>query len=187
MAISPSTATVDGKDVTHFTGTSGVWSTDCGDLFTDSGCTTPYAGGAATGVYHRAQNKTSAGTIENTNEGVPVAITITGVYPLDPSYPYEFQPDKRGVISNIKRNGDINGRTLGDGTMKRDVKFSHLNRKRTAFQEFLVFWDYHFPHKKWKFLNKYEDLVHIMQFTGRPQITLQSLQRVNFDVEAREA
>src|SRR5689334_10373434 len=96
-AISPSSLNADGKQVQSFTaGAAGVWSTNCGALFTDPGCTTTYAGASTAGpVYFKAQNKTSSGTVSCVgNTGATVA--ITGVFPALQSFPYEWQPDKRG-------------------------------------------------------------------------------------------
>src|SRR5262249_38263264 len=105
--ITPSSLTCFGKEITHLTADApGVWSTSCGTLWQDSQATVAYTGASASDVYFKAQNKTSGGTISCAGHS-NINVSITGDFPGVPSYPFEWTPDKRGVILNIKRDGSM--------------------------------------------------------------------------------
>src|SRR5690349_20079499 len=118
----------DGKSIVPYTNdTSVVWSTDCGTLYTDAAGTTAYTGTSRTSVYLKADNQTKNGTL---NAGATThTIQITGVIPFSPNYEYTWKPTKRGVIYQTKRDGSINGRILGGGSLVRDYRLLFRNRR----------------------------------------------------------
>src|SRR5262249_47132014 len=138
------------KSVTHITnGESVVWTCDCGDLFTDLSATTPYTGTSITAVYLKADNQTKSGTV---NAGDTVhTINITGVFPFQPNYDFNWKLDKRGVISNTKRSGKRNGRILGDGELVKDKHLVFRRRRISEYNEFQDFFEWHYPHKTFKY------------------------------------
>lgn len=185
--VTPSSLTVIGKAITQLTADApGVWSTNCGALFTDFAGTVPYDGeSSVASVFFRAQNITSTGTVSVTGHA-DVPVSILGEYPGQPSYPYEWEPDKRGVITNVKRNGSINGRVLGDGALRRDYRLVCQNNRLAVYDEVEQFWADHYPERKFRYSNPQRNLSGTFQFNSRIKVTSQSLQRINFEVEIRE-
>lgn len=146
------TFNVDGKSITEITDASPVvWDTDCGDLFLDAGATTPYVGTSVTSVYLRADNQTKSGTVE---AGATVhTINITGVFPIKPYFQVRWRPDKRGVITNVKRDGSRNGRILGDGELIRDKVLVFREVDKDLYDEWEAFFSWHYPHLSFKYVD----------------------------------
>jgi hypothetical protein len=153
----------DGKTVNNVTnGAPVVWSTDCGDLFLDAGATTPYAGTSVTSIYLLTDNQTKTGTL---NAGATVhTINITGVYPIRPQWQSAWRPDKRGVITNVKRDGSRNGRVLGDGQLVRDYNLLHERRLNEEYDEWEAFFGWHYPHLIFKYNDLHLEDVALYQF-----------------------
>jgi hypothetical protein len=185
MPIAPTSATVDGKSVTMlFRSVSDVWSVNggIGSLYLNIGATTPYAGENVTTVYFKANNKTASGSVSC--GGDFCNITVYGVFPRVPNYPWDMSPTKRGVVVNKKRDGSINGRILGDGVLRRDYRLSCLNNWVSQYTEVETFWNDHMPNLKFRY---YDYLLNIgaglfFQFDSEIKVTAQSLNRINYEV-----
>lgn len=143
---------VDGKSITQVTnGSPVIWSTNSGDLFLNAGATIPYAGTSVTAVWLQAHNQTKTGTV---NAGATVhTVNIIGVFPLVPQYQFSWKLEKRGVITNVKRNGSRNGRILGDGQTIKDKNLVFRRRRNSYYAEFEAFYDWHYPHKTFKYID----------------------------------
>jgi hypothetical protein len=101
------------------------------------------------GVWFRAENRTRTGTV---SAGATVhTVSITGVLPLNPNYGFEIEPDKRGIITNVKRDGSVNRRILGTGLLARNYKLVFRSRRQADYVELETFWNDHYPHLTFKY------------------------------------
>lgn len=164
---------VDGKSVTQITdGSPVLWGTNCGDLFLNAGATIPYNNTTVTAVWLRAHNQTKSGTL---NAGATVhTINITGVFPIKCYAQIRWRPDKRGVILNVKRDGSLNGRILGDGQLVKDRKLTFRNVPDPQYLEWEAFFDWHYPHLAFKFFGLQAGDVARYQFLEPSEVTRDS-------------
>lgn len=183
MPTSPSTLNVNGKSITQITASAaGVWSTNCGTLWTNAGATVAYAGSSVSSLYFKAQNKTSTGTVSCTGQG-STAVTITGVIPFQPNFGLKWSTDKRGIITNIKRDGTRNGRILGSGNTVRDFTFQFRNRQIAEYTEMEQFVSDHYPHLKFIYLDLLLNTSNQYQFTNSLRVTAESYTRIDYEVD----
>lgn len=171
-----------GKDVVKFTSGGAVsWSTNCGALFTDAGCTLSYTSGTRTTIYFKAQNRTSSGTV--VGGATTSVINITGKFPSVPHYPSKFQLEKRGIVSNTKRDGSISGRILGSGDLIRDYSLTFRNRIVTEYQEVETFVSYHYPFLKFVYQDLLIGVSGVYQFAGPVKPLGEGPNRISFEVD----
>lgn len=183
MPTSPSTLNVNGKTVTLMTASvAGVWSTNCGTLWTNAAATIAYSGTSVASVYHKAQNKTSTGTISCTGQG-STSVTITGVLPFNPNFGVKWQVDKRGIITNVKRDGSRTGRILGSGSTVRDMTLTFNNRTLSEYTEMEQFISDHYPHLRWIYADLLLNINNQYQFISPLRITAESYTRLNYEVD----
>jgi hypothetical protein len=169
MPNTPTSITCDGKAITQVTnGSAGAWTTNCGTLWLDAGATVPYVGTSVTSVYFKAQNKTSTGTVSRGAD--QTTVTIIGVFPLKPYYRIKWTPSKRGVITNVKRDGSRNGRILGDGQLVRDKVLVFRVVPQALYLEWEEFFAWHYPHLQFKYVDVQLNDVALYQFPESPEI-----------------
>lgn len=184
--MTPTNLITEGHQITAYTSSaSGSWSTNAGTLWLDPVAVTPYAGQAVTTVYLKATNKTMGGTI---SRGVDTgSVSITGRYPGVPSYPHELHPDIRGLVSNVKRDGSINGRMLGDGLMKMEYKLVMQKNTIPEYKEVLEFWRHHYRGmSQFKYSDYVLSLNLLLLFTSRPRTTARSHNHIYYEIDAIE-
>jgi hypothetical protein len=158
---------LDGKQIQQLTnGSPGVWTTNCGTLWQDAAATVAYAGASVTSVYFKANNTSRTDGTVSVNAAVVHTINIIGVYPIRPQWQSAWRPDKRGVITNVKRDGSRNGRVLGNGQLVRDYNLLHERRLNEEYDEWEAFYGWHFPHLVFKYSDPHLVVVALYQFEG---------------------
>lgn len=137
-----------------------------GYAFNDAAATIPYANTASALLYVRippfpshvfTPSSTTFRVLQNGQTGnVPITTTICQL-PLPVSYSYEFSPSLPGTVINKKKTGEIIGRILGDGVIRRNFR---LRWENLLVREYLVlerFWKWHAPGRGIKF--QYTDVA----------------------------
>jgi hypothetical protein len=183
MAISPNTINLDGDSagILLTSDSSSVWTTNIGNLFTDSGLTAPYDGiTSRTTIYLKPFNRTAEGTVV---AGAGTAfVSVMGVVPEFPHYPMEWTTDKRGIVVSVARTGRVRGRILGDGALMRDYKLVFNNRRPGVVEDFETFHSYHYPAKQFKYRNLWHGIDGIFRFDSAIKGSAVGRQRGNLDV-----
>lgn len=89
------------------------------------------------------------------------AVTVTGVAPLNVSWPNNFEIDKQVVVSDSRTKRRA-GRVLDDGELWYGVDASHLNVPRLKAAAFITFYANHYPEKPFAFSHAYLQLNNML-------------------------
>jgi hypothetical protein len=182
MAITPNAFEIDGDSSILLTSsTSETWAANCGTLYTNSGLTALYDGVTPrTTVYLKPFNRTVNGFIQA--GASQSSAFITGVFPVDVSYPMEWEGDKRGIVVSVSRSGRVRGRIVSDTEYIRDFKLVMNNRKQSEIVQLEEFHHHHYPDAVFIYRNKWYDIDGHFRFDSKLKGTARSRQNGTIEV-----
>ena len=89
-------------------------------------------------------------------------------------------PDVVIWLSNRARSGKRRGRVLGDDITFRDFQLKFLHRLRAEYQEVEDFFDWHYPHKEFKYTDLILNRTGLYQFVEKLRVTSESNDKLEF-------